>query len=136
MLADLRAGLDEVARRVPGDKLGAVGFCFGGGMVWRLLAGGEARLAAAVPCYGPAPEQPDFRRAKAAVLAVCAERDSRANASKDAADATLAAAGLTRGSIVYPEADHAFFNDTAARDHEVAAGQAWQAITGWFGRYL
>jgi carboxymethylenebutenolidase len=47
LLADLRAGLSELERRASGHRLGAVGFCFGGGMVWLLLASGEPRLAAA-----------------------------------------------------------------------------------------
>src|SRR5690348_9774077 len=56
LLGDLRAGIDELLRRSPTHKVGAVGFCFGGGMVWELLNHGEARLAAAVPFYGPAPD--------------------------------------------------------------------------------
>src|SRR5688500_15891798 len=46
-VADMKAALDELERRVPDAKIGAVGFCFGGGMVWTLLASGEPRLAAA-----------------------------------------------------------------------------------------
>jgi carboxymethylenebutenolidase len=60
MIADLRAGLDELEDRVPDAPLAVVGFCFGGGMTWRLLDAGEPRLAAAVPFYGPCPDDPDF----------------------------------------------------------------------------
>ena len=81
LLADLRAGIGELARRAPNKKIGAVGFCFGGGMTWALLDAGEARLAAAAPFYGPAPDSPDFSRAKAAVLGVYGELDARVNAS-------------------------------------------------------
>lgn len=42
----MKAGLDELGRRVPGARLGAIGFCFGGGMVWALLDAGDERLAA------------------------------------------------------------------------------------------
>ena len=56
----MAAGLTELERRVPGAKLGIIGFCFGGGMVWTLLDAGEPRLAAAIPFYGPAPSAPDF----------------------------------------------------------------------------
>lgn len=59
-VADLKSGLDEVARRAPGQKLGVVGFCFGGGLTWQLLAAGEPRLSAAVPFYGPLPDNPNF----------------------------------------------------------------------------
>src|SRR2546423_888511 len=80
LVADLRAGVDELERRAPRFKLAAVGFCFGGGLTWQLLAAGEPRLAAAVPFYGPAPENPDFSRSKAAVLGIYAELDARVNA--------------------------------------------------------
>jgi carboxymethylenebutenolidase len=59
-VADMRAGLSELARRVPGKQLAMTGFCFGGGMVWLLLAGGEPRLTAAAPFYGPLPDGADF----------------------------------------------------------------------------
>jgi carboxymethylenebutenolidase len=61
----MKAALDELARRVPGAKLGVMGFCFGGGMVWALLDHIEPRLAAAVPFYGPGrtrPTSPATRR--------------------------------------------------------------------------
>ena len=56
-VADMRAGLGELGRRVPGRKTGAIGFCFGGGQVWSLINSGDRRLVAAAPFYGPAPEQ-------------------------------------------------------------------------------
>src|SRR4029079_17425542 len=49
MVADLRAGIDELERRAPGKKVGVIGFCFGGGMTWQLLAAGGARGAAGAP---------------------------------------------------------------------------------------
>lgn len=137
LLADMRAGLDELARRVPGKKLAAVGFCFGGGLVWRLLNAGESRLAAAVPFYGPAPENPDFSRSKpAAVLGVYAERDARVNATRDAAKAALEKAGLVHEIRTFPGVDHAFFNDTGPRYNAEAATQAYDAVRAWFGKHL
>jgi carboxymethylenebutenolidase len=136
LLGDLDAGIDELQRRVPGASIGTVGFCFGGGMVWNLLQTGEERLAAAVPFYGPAPEQPDFTRAQAAVLAIYAEQDSRVNASRERAEAGLQAAGLTYEVLVFPGADHAFFNDTGPRYNAQAASEAYRAVLDWFGRYL
>jgi carboxymethylenebutenolidase len=134
--ADLRAGIDELARRVPGVKLGTVGFCFGGGMVWGLLQGGEARLAAASPFYGPVPDPADFSKAKAAVLGVFAEKDDRVNAGKARAEAALTAAGLPHELRTFAGADHAFFNDTGPRYDAAAAGLAWTALLDWFARYL
>ena len=55
LVADLRSGLAELGRRASGATLGAVGFCFGGGMVWQLLNSGPTELAAAAPFYGPRP---------------------------------------------------------------------------------
>ncbi len=135
-VADMRAGLDELARRAPGGKLGAVGFCFGGGMMWRLVAAKDPRLAAAAPFYGPLPDGADFAGAKAAVLGVYAEKDTRVNGSRDAAKAALEKAGLTHEIVTYPGVDHAFFNDTGPRYSGEAAGQAWAKLLAWFGRHL
>jgi carboxymethylenebutenolidase len=136
MIADLRAGLDELARRVPGKRLAVIGFCFGGGMTWKLLAAGEPRLAAAAPFYGPTPANPNFSGSKAAVLAVYGELDTFVNPGRDAAIAALQAAGLTYDVKTYPGAGHAFFNDTGAAYNATAAMQAYAAVLDWFGRYV
>jgi carboxymethylenebutenolidase len=136
LLADLRAGIDELGRRVPGAEVGMTGFCFGGGMAWQLLQAGEPRLAAAVPFYGPVPEQPDFSRVTAAVLAMFAGLDDRVNAGRDRAEAALRAAGVTHWIRTFEGADHAFFNDTGPRYDADAAEQAWVEMLDWFGRHL
>lgn len=135
-VADMRAGLDELERRAPSVKLGAIGFCFGGGMVWRLVAAKDPRLAAAAPFYGPLPEGVDFSGATTAVLAVYAEADARVNASRDAAKAALEKAGLPHEIVTYPGADHAFFNDTGPRYNANAAAQAWAKVNDWFATHL
>jgi carboxymethylenebutenolidase len=136
LVGDMRAGLDELGRRAPGSKLGIIGFCFGGGMVWTLLDAGEPRLAAAIPFYGPAPSSPDFSGDTAAVLGVYAENDSRVNGSRDAAAAALTAAGLTHEIKTYPGVDHAFFNDTGARYNPTQAAAAYADVLAWLGRHL
>jgi carboxymethylenebutenolidase len=136
LVADLRAGMDELARRVPGQRLGALGFCFGGGLTWQLLQAHEARLAAAVPFYGPAPDQPDFSGANAAVLAIYGALDQRVDATRPAAEAALRSAGLTYQVRTFDRADHAFFNDTGPRYQPDAARAAWTATLDWFNRYL
>jgi carboxymethylenebutenolidase len=136
LVADLRAGIDELEQRVPDAKIGVVGFCFGGGMTWNLLQIGEQRLAAAVPFYGPAPENPDFAKAKAAVYAIYGEQDERVNATRDRAEAALKAAGLTYEIRTFPGAGHAFFNDTGPRYNAEAAQQAWSEVLDWFGQHL
>ena len=95
-VADMKAGVTELRRRLPGKKVAATGFCFGGGMTWLLLASKESRLAAAVPFYGPFPENGSLTGARAAVLGIYAELDSRVNATRAAARAALrkAACGI------------------------------------------
>ena len=137
LIADLRAGLDELVRRAPGQRLAAIGFCFGGGMTWQLLAAGEPRLAAAVPFYGPGPEQPDFSGSpNAAVLGIYAELDTRVNASQDKMRTALATAGLTSEIQVFPGVDHAFFNETGPRYNAAQAAAAYQATLAWFALHL
>ena len=136
LVADLQAGIDELERRVPDAKIGAVGFCFGGGMTWNLLQAGEQRLAAAVPFYGPAPENPDFSHAKAAVLAIYGEQDERVNASRDRAETALKAAGLTYQIRTFAGAGHAFFNDTGPRYNAEAAQQAYGEVLDWYAQHL
>ena len=64
-IADLNSGIEELQNRVPGRKIAVVGFCFGGGLVWQLLASGTPHFSAAVPFYGPLPDNPDFAGSKA-----------------------------------------------------------------------
>jgi carboxymethylenebutenolidase len=136
LVGDMRAGLTELERWAPGAKLGIVGFCFGGGMVWTLLDAGEPRLAAAIPFYGPAPSSPDFTGDKAAVLAIYAELDDRVNASRPAVEAALVATGLEHEIKVYPGVDHAFFNDTGPRYSAEQAAAAYADVLAWLGRHL
>ncbi len=136
LVSDLQSGLDELQARVPGARTGAVGFCFGGGMVWRLLNAGAPTLAAAVPFYGPLPSAPDFSGTKAAVLGVFAEQDSRVNAGLGEAEKALTAAGLTHELEIVPGVDHAFFNDTGPRFDAGAAASAYQQVLDWFGTHL
>jgi carboxymethylenebutenolidase len=136
LVADMRAGIDELQRRVPKKKVSIIGFCFGGGLTWALLAAGEPRLAAAAPFYGPTPAGADFSGSKAAVLAVYGGLDARVNATRDAAVSAMQAAHLIYEVKEYPNANHAFFNDTGPSYNADAAAQAYQAVLDWFGRYL
>ena len=135
-VADMKAGVIELRRRLPGKKVAATGFCFGGGMVWLLLASKESRLAAAVPFYGPFPENGDLTGAKAAVLGVYAELDSRVNATRSAARSALRRAGLRHRIVTFPGVDHAFFNPTGSRYNREAASAAYRQMLNWFGTYV
>ncbi|MDQ7842983.1 MAG: dienelactone hydrolase family protein [Armatimonadota bacterium] len=120
---------------VRADRIGAIGFCFGGGMTWR-LATANADLRAAAPFYGPSPPLTDVPKIRAAVLAVYGELDARINAGIPALREALERARVVHEIVVYPGADHAFFNDTGQRYHAAAAQAAWQRVTAWFERYL
>jgi carboxymethylenebutenolidase len=129
--ADMKAAVTELKRRVPRKKLAAIGFCFGGSMVWRLLAATEPRLAAAAPFYGPFPAGGDLHGNRAAVLGVYGGLDVRVGATKPAAKAALDAAGLKHELLTFAEADHAFFNDTGARFNAHAATEVWRRTLNW-----
>jgi carboxymethylenebutenolidase len=129
---DMQAGVGEVDRRVQSRTLCAIGFCFGGGMVWRLLASGERRLDAAAPFYGPFPTDGDLSGTRAAVLGVYGGLDARVNATQAAAKAALERARLKYEILTFSKADHAFFNDTGARFNPHAAAEAWRRALNWF----
>jgi carboxymethylenebutenolidase len=135
-VADMKAGVTEIRRRLPKKNVSATGFCFGGGMTWLLLASKEPRLAAAVPFYGPFPEGGSLSGAKAAVLGIYAELDSRVNASRAAAQAALRKAGLKHQIVTYSDVDHAFFNPTSSRYDRGAATAAYRRMIGWFDKYV
>ena len=133
---DLNSGVAELRLRAPGQKVAVVGFCFGGGLVWQVLASGALGVSAAVPFYGPLPDNPDFTGSKAAVLGIYAALDTRVTGSQQAANAALDRAGMVSELVVEPNADHAFFNDTGPRYNAAAAADAWRRLLEWFGRYL
>jgi carboxymethylenebutenolidase len=133
---DMQAAVTELKGRVRRKEVAATGFCFGGGMVWRLLTSGERRLAAAAPFYGPFPEGGELKRSRAAVLAIYAGLDDRVNATQDAARAALEAARVEHQFVVFTEADHAFFNDTGARFNPAAMAEAYRRVLDWFDRFV
>ena len=135
-VADMKAGVTELRRRLPKKKVAATGFCFGGGMTWLLLASKEARVAAAVPFYGTFPDGGNLSGAKAAVLGIYAELDSRVNATRSAARTALRKAGLKHSIVTYPDVDHAFFNPTSSRYDRAAATAAYRRMISWFDKYV
>jgi carboxymethylenebutenolidase len=128
---DYLQGLDYVA----GERIGMTGYCFGGGITWR-VATALPELKAAVPFYGPAPDLAQAPNIKAAVLGVYAEQDERINAGKDALEQALIDAGVTYQMNVYPGVNHAFHNDTGERYVEKQATQAWLDTLAWFEEHL
>lgn len=117
-------------------KLGAVGFCFGGGVVNQLAVWMGSGLNAAVPFYGTQPSAAEAARIKAPLLAHYASLDTRITSGWPAFDAELTAAHVTHEGYVYQGANHGFHNDTTPRYDEAAATLAWQRTMAWFNKYL
>jgi carboxymethylenebutenolidase len=106
-------------------KVGAVGFCWGGGMVNRLAANAPD-LAAAVAYYGPQPDPKDVPKIKAQLMLHYAGKDDRINAGIAGYEAALKAANIPYALFMYDGVDHAFNNDTnAARYNKEAADLAF-----------
>ncbi|HEY9067638.1 MAG TPA: dienelactone hydrolase family protein [Burkholderiaceae bacterium] len=116
-------------------KLGAVGFCWGGGMC-NLLATRVPELAAAVPFYGIAPPLEAVPLIKAQLLLFFAENDPRINASWPAYETALKTARVRYEAFTYSGTQHGFNNDTTPRYDADAAKQAWQRTIAFFEHTL
>ena len=117
------------------NRVGMVGFCFGGGVTW-LMATRMPELLAAVPFYGPNPPLDDVPLIQAAVLAIYGEQDERINAGIPAVESAMQQNQKTFEKMIYPNAGHAFHNDTGTRYNADAARDAWQKTLEWFAKYV
>jgi carboxymethylenebutenolidase len=120
---------------VRADSVGMTGFCFGGGVTWR-VAVGLPELRAAVPFYGPHPAVDEVKDIQAPVLGIYAERDQRITGGVEAIEAAMKANNKTFEKVIYPNTDHAFHNDTGTRYNAEAAKDAWARTLAWFDQYL
>jgi carboxymethylenebutenolidase len=136
-LADIRATFAALKARAGGNgKVGAVGFCWGGGMV-NNLAVTEPTLAAGVAYYGRQPSADKVPAIKAPLLLHYAGLDQGTNAGIPAYEAALKANGNTYEIFVYPNANHGFNNDTSeARYDKAAADLSWGRTIAFFKKYL
>ena len=123
------------ARPETNGKIGAVGFCYGGGMV-NFLATRMPDLAAGVAFYGSAPPLEDVPRIKTALLIQSAEVDERINASWPAFEAALKAANVRYERHLYPGTQHGFNNDTTPRFDAAAAKLAWERTLAHLNAHL
>ena len=116
-------------------KLGATGFCYGGGMVGR-LATLMPTLRAGAPFYGAPPPIEGIPAIKAELVVHLAGNDTRVNGAWPPAEAALKAAGTQAQVITYPGVEHGFNNDTTPRFHKAAADLAWARTLALFRRRL
>lgn len=136
LLADFFAGFEHlVDHPLSTGRVGAVGFCYGGG-VCNALAVAYPEMACSVPFYGRQAASEDVPAIEAPLLLQYAGNDDRVNAGWPAYEAALQAAGKTYEAHVYPGASHGFHNDTTPRYDEAAATLAWSRTLDWFDRHI
>jgi carboxymethylenebutenolidase len=116
-------------------RVGAVGFCYGGGIA-HMLATRVPDLGAAVPFYGNSPRPEDAANVKAPLLVHFAAQDERINAAWPGYEAALKAAGVRYEAHTYPGTQHGFNNDTTPRFDRAAAALAWQRSVAFFNTHL
>src|SRR6188474_2444275 len=121
------------ARPESTGKVGAVGFCYGGGMV-NYLATRLPDLAAGVAFYGSAPNLEDVPKIKAPLMIQSAEVDERINAGWPAFEQALKANNIKYERYLYPGTQHGFHNDTTPRYNADAAKLAWQRTVAFFNK--
>ena len=121
------------ARPETRGKVGAGGFCYGGGMV-NYLATRLPDLAAGIAFYGSAPNLEDVPKIKAPLLIQSAEVDERINAGWPAYEQALKAANVRYERFLYPGTQHGFHNDTTPRYDAAAAKLAWQRTVDFFNK--
>ncbi len=117
-------------------KLGAVGFCYGGGIVNTLAVQMGADLSAGVPFYGSQPQAADVPKIKAPLLLQYAELDKRITDGWPAYEEALKANFVPNFGYVYKGVNHGFHNDTTPRYDEAAAKLAWQRTIAFFNKNL
>ena len=146
MIRSLNAG--ETARRIAAavpflarhaesnGRVGAVGFCWGGGMVNRVAVLAPEPLKAAVAYYGAQPPAAEVGSIQAALLLHYGGLDQRINAGIPAYEAALKAAHKRFTIYIYAGANHAFNNDTSSRYDKAAAELAWSRTVAFLKQEL
>jgi len=147
---DLQAKLDQAklrtdmlngarflkAHKLSNGKLGATGFCWGGGTTNYLAVAMGADLQAAAPFYGAAAETASVGKIKAPILAHLAENDPRIDEMYPAYEDAMKKAGVRYEIHVYPGTQHGFHNNSTPRYNEAAAKLAWDRTIAHFKKYL
>ena len=133
---DLRAALTLLAKHPEVDalRLGAIGFCMGGGfaIAWACT---DSRLKAIAPFYGANPRPLEVVKRLCPVVGSYPERDFTANAGRNL-DRALARHGIEHDIKIYPETRHFFFNDQNGAYDRDAAADAWERVLRFFGERI
>ena len=117
-------------------RIGIIGFCFGGTVVWRTVTE-SPDLAAAVPCYGSNPPLEDVPNIKAAVHGIYGALDDRINAGIPDISKALREANVTHALKTYEGVGHNFLNHMSENSYVAeVAGAAWADALAWFDKYL
>jgi carboxymethylenebutenolidase len=146
----LQAGLDQPKLRMDMEngarflkayprsnkKLGAVGFCYGGGVVNALAASLGADLQAGVPYYGVAADTASVARIKAPLCVHLADNDDRVNSTYPAYEAALKQANVPTEIHRYPGSLHGFHNNSTPRFNEASAKLSWERTLAHFKKHL
>lgn len=136
LLNDFFAGFEYLqALGGTNGKVGATGFCYGGGVV-KKLAVAYPEMAAGVPFYGSAPDSDQVFRIEAPLMIQLAELDQRINAMWPDFQKALEENDKRYEAHIYPGVNHGFHNDTTPRYDEEAAMLAEQRMVAWFRTYL
>ena len=125
------------SHKLSNGKLGATGFCFGGGVINYLAVEMGADLNAGVPFYGRAPRKlADVAKIRAAMLINYAGNDKRINKSKPGYEAALKKNKVSFEMHTYPGTRHGFHNNSTQRYNEAAAKLAWKRTIAHFKKHL
>ena len=136
-IRDLKAGLTHLGK-LPGvdaDRLGAVGYCLGGGLAIG-LACADQRVKAIAPFYGANPNPLEAVARACPVVGSYPEKDFTTAQGK-ALDAELEKHGIAHDIKIYPGAKHSFFNDQSPRTyHPAAAEDSWKRVLAFFEEHV
>jgi carboxymethylenebutenolidase len=135
-LDELKAALSYLSNhpKVDSDRVGAIGFCMGGGFAisW---ACSDTRLKAIAPFYGSNPRPLEAVRRSCPVVGSYPERDFSANQGRKL-ESALEKYHIQHDIKIYPGAQHSFFNDLGAHHDPAAAADSWQRVLAFFGERI
>ena len=135
-IADLKSALTHLASlpEVDAERIGAIGFCMGGGfaIAWACT---DDRLKAIAPFYGANPRPIDAVERSCPVVGSYPEKDFTASAGRALGEA-LERHGIVHDIKIYPGAGHSFFNDRSRAHHKESAGDSWTRVLQFFGEHL